>query len=87
MSEKPAAEDAINEACHRLLTTPALRPLLDWWEIHLSMAALPPGPIDPLRLVMAQGDRERLQQIKARAAQHKTKAETHGPHYDHHRPW
>lgn len=64
-------EDEVNRACFRLLTQPDLAPLIGWWELQLLNSAVPLGPIDPLRLAMAQGDRERLLSIKTRAETHR----------------
>ncbi len=62
----------MNRACHALLTDPELQPLVLWWELGLANALVPPGPVDPLRLAMAQGDRERLLGIRVRAAAHQS---------------
>lgn len=66
--------EKIDEACFRLMMDPALQPLRDWWEAQLR-GVFPAGPIDPLRLAMAQGDRERLLVIMQRAYRHKTTME------------
>ncbi len=45
---------------------------MEWWTLQLLNAVVPQsGQLDPLRLAMAQGDRERLSAIKVRAAAHK----------------
>lgn len=67
--------ERVNEAAHRFLTDDGLRALREWWELQTSNAMTPPGPVDPLRLAMAQGDRERLLAIKVRADAHR-KAKT-----------
>lgn len=71
-------EQRVNRAAFRLLTDPDLAPLVQWWELQLSNAAVPAGPVDPLRLAMAQGDRERLLGIKTRAAAYR-RAQEKGP--------
>jgi hypothetical protein len=63
--------EKINRACFRLLTMPDMAPLLAWWELQLSNSPVPAGPVDPYRLAMAQGDRERLASIKTRAEAHR----------------
>ena len=68
-------QERIDAACHRLMSDPAMRPLVQWWEATALRVALPPGPIDPLRLAMAQGDRERLLQIMQRAGRSKAEQE------------
>lgn len=72
-------EESINRACHRLLTSAEFAPLLAWWELSLGNAMVPPGPVDPLRLAMSQGDRERLLGIKLRAEAHRKSTERTGP--------
>jgi hypothetical protein len=62
--------ERIRHAAHRLLTDPELAPLVQHWELSLLNAVLPAGPVDPLRLAMNQGDRERLVNMKALAAEH-----------------
>jgi hypothetical protein len=65
---EPVTQEELDRACFRLLTQPDLAPLIQWWEHQLMNGAIPPlGQVDPLRLAMAQGDRERLVGIKARA--------------------
>lgn len=61
----------INRAAFRLLTNPEFAPLIQSWELELSNARTPPGPIDPYRLAMSQGDRERLLSIKLKADAHR----------------
>lgn len=70
MSEAPSEQERINRACHLLMTVPEMAPLRAWWEASSLRAAMPAGPVDPLRLAMAQGDRERLLAVMARASQH-----------------
>jgi hypothetical protein len=67
--------ERIDEACHRLLTDPALKPLLAWWEGEALRSKMPAGPVDPMRLAMAQGDRERLLAVMQRASQHVARKE------------
>jgi hypothetical protein len=67
----------IDLACYRFMTDPALAPLRAWWEGEVERVALPPGPVDRDRLVMAQGDRERRLSIMSRAERHRvSKGET-----------
>jgi len=63
------SDDDLNAACAAFMREPALKPLLAWWagELCLPVAG---GPVDPLRLAMAQGDRERLMAVQMRAAKH-----------------
>jgi hypothetical protein len=56
----------IDRACNRLLIDPELRPLLLWWETTSLRARLPDGPVDASRLLMVQGDRERLLAVMER---------------------
>lgn len=70
MSEQSSETARIDRACHRLLTDPGLEPLLLWWQATGTDALMPDGPVDPVRLAMTQGDRERLSRIKQRAARH-----------------
>lgn len=66
----------IDRACFRLLDSPEFRALIEWWELGLTNAPVPADrPVDPLRLVMAQGDRERLLAVKMRADQHRRRLE------------
>jgi len=62
--------EKIDRACHMLLTHADLRPLVAWWEAASLRAKLPDGPVDPHRLLMAQGDRERLLAVMERANRH-----------------
>ncbi len=57
---KPTEQEQIARAAHHFLTDPALAPLLGWWRATSLHAVMPPGAVDPLRLAMSQGDRERL---------------------------
>lgn len=68
-------QDKIDHACHVLMTDPELAPLRGWWEAEALRGALPPGPVDPSRLAMAQGDRERLLAVMSRANRHRSKLE------------
>ncbi len=63
----PVTQGQVDRAAFRLLTTPEFAPLIQWWELQLTNGLTPAGPVDPLRLAMAQGDRERLLGIKLRA--------------------
>jgi hypothetical protein len=67
--------ERIAAAAHRFMTDEGLRPLREWWELQLLNAQVPPGPVDPLRLAMRQGDAERLLAIKVHAAAHKSRVE------------
>ena len=71
----PSDQARVDAACHRFLTDPALEPLVKWWELQLLNSVVPPGPVDPLRLAMRQGDGERLTGIKHNAAAHKRRAD------------
>jgi hypothetical protein len=57
---RPTDLARVRFAAHQFLNDPALAPLLLWWQASSLHGVLPPGPVDPLRLAMAQGDRERL---------------------------
>jgi hypothetical protein len=67
---KPSAQERIDRACYRLLTDPELRALVGWWETEALRSRLPAGPPDQGRLLMAQGDRERLLSVMERAGRH-----------------
>jgi hypothetical protein len=65
-------KQAIDRACFVLMTDPEFEGLRLWWQVEAMQTALPPGaPVDPLRLAMAQGDRERLLAIQQRAEAHR----------------
>jgi hypothetical protein len=68
--------DQIDRACYRLLTDPDLRALVGWWESESLRAAMPPGPVDTSRLLMKQGDGERLLRIMQRASAHQARMAT-----------
>jgi len=65
--------ERIAAAAHRFLTDPIMAPLLAWWQASSLHGVMPPGPVDPMRLAMAQGDRERLLSVYALANNHKRK--------------
>lgn len=60
-----ATSNAIDEACYRLMTDPALEPLRAWWELEALRTAV---ALEPLTLAAAEGDRARYLTIMARAA-------------------
>lgn len=72
ITEAQRQERAIDRACYRLLTEDDFEAFRLWWEITVNSSVVPPGvAVDPLRLVMAQGDRERLLAIRQRAEAHR----------------
>jgi hypothetical protein len=68
--------ERIDRACFQLLTDPDLRALVGWWEAEALRSKLPPGAVDSGRLLMAQGDRERLLAVMERAGRYKAKEES-----------
>lgn len=71
MIERPVTQAEVDRCCHRLVTSEEFRPLLTAWEMPLTTATVPAGPVDPMRLAMAQGDRERLWWLRHRAEIHR----------------
>jgi len=71
--------DKLDRACFEFLTMPAMDPLVSWLEYEGQNSAVPPGQmVDPYRLAMAQGAREQLLAIKARADRYRRRAEQKG---------
>lgn len=65
-------QQAIDRACFLLMSEPDFEALRLWWQVEAMHAVLPPGSqVDPMRLAMAQGDRERLLAIQQRAEAHR----------------
>ncbi len=67
-------QEQLEAAAARLINEAQFRPLMEWWESQVSNATWPPGPVDPMRLAMAQGDRERLRAIRALAYSYNVRA-------------
>lgn len=66
----------LQRAAYRLCSDPEFAALLEWWEAQLNTARVPTQmPVDPLRLAMAQGDRERLALIRLMSKQHRAAQE------------
>lgn len=72
-SRAPSMEERIDAAAHALMTDPQFEPLRAWWEREAFRAVTGQGPVDVNRLIMAQGDRERLLAIGIRADRHRAK--------------
>jgi hypothetical protein len=68
--EPDPATVALWRAAWSFARSDELAPLRAWWRNQLEGARLLPGPVDPLRLAMAQGDRERLSLILVMAEQY-----------------
>lgn len=65
-------KQAIDRACFVLMSDPEFEGLRLWWQVEAMQTVLAPGaPVDPLRLAMQQGDRERLLAIQQRAEAHR----------------
>jgi hypothetical protein len=64
-------QDRIDQSCYVFMTDPALGVLRDWWAAEVDRVMVGAGPIDPLRLALLQGDRERRLEIMRRAEKHR----------------
>jgi hypothetical protein len=81
MSDKPDIDepgakatseaDRIDQSCYVFMTDPALGVMRDWWAAEVDRVMVGAGPIDPLRLALLQGDRERRLEIMRRAERHR----------------